>query len=866
MTSNEKLLAAIKARTNPQTPFGRGILTADRYVKTIRECVGVDACYRYAAKSNVSFQDVMDKAAKTLVYSNDDMEVENKVADIGNGFPFNKACQGAITYWTNKQVDGEEIEVPKNTLMMFRHILTTPRKDRDGDILRTEGATVDPKMPLLWQHVHTLPIGKMIAIAEHTNQKLSLISVIVDMNELSHDAAVMIDSGMGRFSHGFRALEFDELKEDEGEVTSPGGFDIKKFEIMEASLVSVPSNTDAETEEVLLGLGEGGKLTSPLMKEVCKGIRERRPVQIPVTKEIPDEDKFRSGSTKEQAKEGCSCSSKEADGDAKETKEASHPKVKRYGGNVPNDSKHFDVDKEELIASKLEYEWCSRFLSVPVKELIVVHTSVPEFRIGTFLTGMREETNKWNLHDTRNITWGGKEIPPDSEVFQLNSRLSDSFLVEGLQFWKCNGHRLVTKLSRGWNSITLTVYSVKDEGSQLINKCWDYAIQNNFLKGEAFKLSGGFLERRGQDWSDVFLSEKNINPVRKSVELLNSKGKKMPNRGMIFMGKPGTGKTLSGRIMMNQAKCSFIWVAARDFWRMGATAGLCSAFDLAREISPAIIFVEDVDNWLDSRTVDILKTEMDGIDQSSGVLTILTTNYPERLPEALIDRPGRFHDVLEFELPNSQVRGRMLKAWLPAISDSQMLKAVKRTEGYSGAHMYELTHFAKNILEEDSSLDVGTALDKALNKIEEQREIITQSQLSGSNYRPRSTELDWAKRFKSVRTLTFGKAGRTLSGKNMQLLKDVRDNVVEIQEKETLSRGGNALCKECMKNLDEVIGTTDMDEETTHAEFTVKDAIATLVSKGSQEDFDRMRGILESLTTISNNERVADQFRALTRV
>ena len=200
----------------------------------------------------------MDKAGETLVYSNSDMEIKGVIND-------------------------SELELPKNTLITFKHVLTTPKKDRDGDILRTDGAAVDPKMLLLWQHVHTLPIGKMLQVAHHDSQKLSLVSCIVDMNELCHDAAVMIDNDMGRFSHGFRALEFSEVKEEEGDTTGPGGFDIKKFEIMEASLVSVPANTDAEVEEVILGLVESKKLNSEMMKTYGKSIRSSRDPSISVT-------------------------------------------------------------------------------------------------------------------------------------------------------------------------------------------------------------------------------------------------------------------------------------------------------------------------------------------------------------------------------------------------------------------------------------------------------------------------------------------------------------------------------------------------------------------------------------------------------
>jgi len=349
MTPNDQLLAAIKGRKTKSTPFNGGILTADSFVKTLQECVGSDACYKYAAKGG-SFEDTLKKASNVLTYNNEDMVLENKFSETSG----------------LKDKDNNTLEIPKNTLMVFRHILTTPKKARDGDILRTEGAIPDPNMLLLWQHVHTLPIGKVLGVAHHDEKSLSLISTIIDMNELSHDAAVMIDSKMGRFSHGFKALEFEKL---DGEEDNPfGGFDVKSFEIMEASLVSIPSNTDAETEEVMLSMVESGKLTSPLMKEVGVSLRERRPLSSSVkykekvgdheqsietsnaadfekvfNKVNSNENKSGSGSpaTKNKGK-GCSCddTSKETNGNNETEKVSKNEEVKSFMGRTGTERGH----------------------------------------------------------------------------------------------------------------------------------------------------------------------------------------------------------------------------------------------------------------------------------------------------------------------------------------------------------------------------------------------------------------------------------------------------------------------------------------------------------------------------------------------
>ncbi len=133
------------------------------------------------------------------------------------------------------------MQVPENTLIVMRNVLTTPDEDRDTDILRTAGAKPDEKMPLLWQHLHTSPIGKCLGIASHTDKALSLWTALLDLNELTEDAAKLVEAQVLRFSHGFRALEFKERKDSTG-------FEITSFEVIEQSLVSVPSNVRAEVE------------------------------------------------------------------------------------------------------------------------------------------------------------------------------------------------------------------------------------------------------------------------------------------------------------------------------------------------------------------------------------------------------------------------------------------------------------------------------------------------------------------------------------------------------------------------------------------------------------------------------------------
>jgi hypothetical protein len=413
---------------------------------------------------------------------------------------------------------------------------------------------------------------------------------------------------------------------------------------------------------------------------------------------------------------------------------AAPPDVVRWNKSL---SPAFDVAKEPLPPSRLEYDWVGRWVGCEVKHLFQNGTMVPSARMGSFLTGLKHALSECELVDVRNIH-GGSEAPPVHDVIQLNSRQREDFLVEGHCFYKGPAGPFMLRLEPDYYGLDLRLYTHRDArgfNQGLLDAAWEWARENNFLKGEAFSLGGEFLERTQEGWDDVFLEEVNKSSLRRTVEQLNKKSKDFPSRGVILTGKPGTGKTLSGRIIRNTAEATFIWIAARDFHRSGAFGGFRFGFELARELAPTVLFIEDVDNWLDGHSVDLLKAEMDGITRSRGVWTVLTTNFPEQLPEALIDRPGRFHDVLCFAAPTERARRAMLTAWLPGAPAAAVEGAVKRTDGYSGAHLRELANFAI-ALQEGDDIPLPAAIERALDRVEEQKELITNVQLHGSRYRP----------------------------------------------------------------------------------------------------------------------------------
>lgn len=393
------------------------------------------------------------------------------------------------------------------------------------------------------------------------------------------------------------------------------------------------------------------------------------------------------------------------------------------------EKKKFDIRKQKLRPASLEIDFAAKHIGCEIKELHQRHVFVPGAKVGGFLCGWRNATSQIEEVDVRNITYDGREQPPVREIIQLNSTKSDDFLTDGIVFYqKEDDRRFVLSIQPSWGGLFLRFFSGRSDSAKvlaLVAKAWELASTDyNFLKGEAFSLSGKFLPKTDEKFEDVFLSEKNTSSIKRTLTQFNKKKQNFTNRGAIWMGSPGNGKTLSGRIIRNQAEATFIWISARDFYNYGSFGGFEYAFELAKELAPTVLFFEDIDNWMSRTSIDYLKSEMDGIGRSKGIWTILTTNFPEHLPEALIDRPGRFHDVLRFAKPSEDTRRLMLVKWLPNLSADSTAKVVKATKGYSGAHIFELCHFAKTLCEDDEAKTLDIALEEAIKKIAEQRQVI----------------------------------------------------------------------------------------------------------------------------------------------
>ena len=213
-----------------------------------------------------------------------------------------------------------------------------------------------------------------------------------------------------------------------------------------------------------------------------------------------------------------------------------------------------------------------------------------------------------------------------------------------------------------------------------------------------------------------------------------------PPKGILLYGPPGTGKTLLAKAVANETNATFIKIVASEFVNKYLGEGsriVRDVFDLAKEKSPAIIFIDEIDaigtkrvgssEGADrevQRTLMQLLAELDGFESRGDVGIVGATNRPDILDEALL-RPGRFDRTIEVPNPVKESREKILKIHTSRMKLAENInfdEISEITEGLSGADLKavctEAGMFAiRSERKEVISKDFLDAIDKIMKNI-----------------------------------------------------------------------------------------------------------------------------------------------------
>ena len=195
-------------------------------------------------------------------------------------------------------------------------------------------------------------------------------------------------------------------------------------------------------------------------------------------------------------------------------------------------------------------------------------------------------------------------------------------------------------------------------------------------------IGAEIIDKPETSYSEIGGLEAQIVEIREAVEdplLRPELYKKVgidPPKGVLLVGPPGTGKTLLAKAVANKTNATFIRFVGSELVQkyIGEGARLVrELFDLARQKSPSIVFIDELDSVgakrLDTatsgdrevqRTLMQLLAELDGFNPLGEVKIIGASNRPDILDEALL-RPGRFDRIIEIPLPNVDGRKEIFK-------------------------------------------------------------------------------------------------------------------------------------------------------------------------------------------------------------
>jgi len=233
--------------------------------------------------------------------------------------------------------------------------------------------------------------------------------------------------------------------------------------------------------------------------------------------------------------------------------------------------------------------------------------------------------------------------------------------------------------------------------------------RENFYRGKKVEFNRRIriLDVRDKSWDSIAMDADTKAEIRaNTVSFLRQPERWLRcaiplKRGILLAGEPGTGKTVICKALMAEAEG--ITCITTNGYAIDDDDYINELYELALDLSPSIVFIEDIDLIGRSRVESSyqrgpallsLLSVLDGIEEYTKIVTIATTNCLEMLDEALSQRPSRFDRVIMLTRPSTQQRREVVHRLCQRIPlEEEMQEYIaQKTEGFTPAQVQEVIY------------------------------------------------------------------------------------------------------------------------------------------------------------------------------
>jgi len=251
--------------------------------------------------------------------------------------------------------------------------------------------------------------------------------------------------------------------------------------------------------------------------------------------------------------------------------------------------------------------------------------------------------------------------------------------------------------------------------------------QRNFYRGRNIEFGGriDFLDVPPKSWDTIVLDEEAREEIEANTTGFMARRESLARygiparRGVLLTGAPGTGKTLICKALMSTSRGTTCILT--NAYALAADDYIPVLYELARDLAPSIVFIEDIDliaqermewGYASGAALLALLAVLDGIEECHEIITVATTNHRETLDKALKQRPSRFDRIIEIPCPSPEQRRSLVAGLcrrLPLDGDIQEHIA-RRTAGFTPAQVQEVLYSLAIRYGEDNGGDVPQPL------------------------------------------------------------------------------------------------------------------------------------------------------------